>query len=151
MYKIPLIPDVQGCVYKLWYSERYIIVKAKTLLRSVQTIEVDLGYFFKGREKEKNLYHDFYIHIECSPDQDFKIEVILQSDNPYELLKAEYIALEQGYSDINCMNKIFEPYVPKATQKNGKKSWINRGYYLNFMQWKKRRLNQNKTELHQSA
>lgn len=140
MYKISIIPGVQGCVYKLWYADRYVVVKAKTLVRSVQTIEVDLGYFFTEREKEKNLYYDFYIHIEANPGHEFKIELILQSNNPFELLKAEFLALEHGYGDEKCMNKEFEPYIPKNTQRKGKKSWINRGYYLNFMNWKKKHL-----------
>src|SRR5690242_20472505 len=103
MNRIKLIPNVEGCVYRLWYADRFIIIKGKTLFRSIQTIEVDLDYFFKGTEKEKNLYHDFYIHIQANPFQQFNIELILQSNNPYELLKAEYLALEQGYGDLKCM------------------------------------------------
>ena len=70
----------------------------------------------------------------------------MKSNNPLELLKTEFFELSKAKYDPNCLNNDFDVYIPKFTQVNGKKSWINRGYYLNFMQWKKKQLNQSMIE-----
>lgn len=149
IFDIEIPEKIEGCVYKLWYADRYIILKCKTLARSVFGIKNDLHYFLRGTKggtKENDLYYDFYVHVQEFPFENFKIEIILASNNPLELLKTEQIELEKSYEDQKCLNKDFDAYVPKLTQVNGKKSWINRGYYLNFMQWKKKRASQKTTE-----
>lgn len=148
------IPEgVEGCIYKLWYAGKYVVIRCKTLRRSKQNLEIDIKYFFKNQHKnrpeerrEGNLYHDFYCHILENPDQNFTVEILLPSNNPLELLKAEYMELLKAKYDPRCLNNNFEPYIPKFTQVNGKKSWINRGYYLNYMNWKKKFSNPNMIE-----
>lgn len=119
------------------------------MFRSVQNLNTGLMYFFKNTKKGRNpndLYYNFYNHVADNPFNKFKIDLILVSDNPYELLKAEYLSLEAGIKENQCLNANKEPYVPQYTQVNGKKSWINRGFYLNFMDWKKtHEINRNKT------
>lgn len=146
-YKIQILPGIEGCVYKLWYANRYIIIKCKTLWRSAQNISSGLDYFLKGTpkgRKEEDYFHEFFCHVQMNPFQEFKIELLLSSNNPYQLLKAEHLALQKAKNDPQCLNQSFEVYIPKFTQVNGKGSWINRGYYLNFMIWKKK-ISQNKT------
>lgn len=148
-YEIELVPDIQGCVYKLWYAGRYVIVKCKTLWRSAQNISSGLNYFLKGTpkgRKEEDLYHEFFTYVQENPFQKFTIDIVLSSNNPLELLKSEFFELAKAKYDPRCLNNNFDVYIPKFTQVNGKKSWINRGYYLNFMQWKKKQLNQSTIE-----
>jgi hypothetical protein len=143
-YEIPKIPNVEGCVYKLWYAGKFVVIKCKTLTRSSTIIRESLRRFLantpKGRQ-EKDYFHDFFIHVNENPFNDFTIEVILSSNNPLELLKCEFFELAKAKYDPRCLNHDFDVYIPKFTQVNGKKSWINRGYYLNFMQWKRKQLN----------
>lgn len=138
-YQVTKFPSVEGCVYRLWYAEKYVVIKCKTIIRSVENINNDLKHFFqetpKGRKKD-NLYYKFYSHVAANPFQSFSIEIVLASNNPLELLKSEHTALQLGKTDEKCLNSTFEVYIPQFTQVNGKKSWINRGYYLNFMHWK---------------
>ncbi len=148
-YEIPLIPNVSGCVYKLWYYEKYVIVKCKTLARSVMIVKETFARFFKNTpkgRKETDYYHKLFVYVMDNPFNDFSIEIILQSDNPYELLKAEYLSLQAGKADEKCLNQEFDVYIPVFTQVNGKKSWINRGYYLNFMEWKRNYVNRSSIE-----
>lgn len=150
-YQITEIPVVEGCVFKLWYAEKYVVIKCHKIARAIENINNGLVHFFKNTPKGRNpndLYFLFYHHVSDNPFKNFKIEFILKSDNPYELLKSEQIALDAGKLDKNCLNRVFDAYVPQNTQVNGKKSWINRGYYLNFMEWKRNRptISQNKTE-----
>jgi hypothetical protein len=118
------------------------------MVRSIQNLNTGLLYFFKNTKKGRNpndMYFNFYSHVAENPFNSFKIELVLASDNPYELLKAEYLALIDGKDKNQCLNANKEPYIPEHTQVNGKKSWINRGYYLNFMDWKKtQEINRNK-------
>lgn len=142
MYKIDTIPEINGCVYKLWYADRYVIIKARTLARSLQIVENGLHRFLKdtpkGR-KQTDIYYQFNTHILNNPFQKFTIELVETSNNPLTLLKKEQLELNKSKTDSNCLNHSFDAYIPKFTQVNGnKKSWINRGYYLNFMQWKRK-------------
>lgn len=147
-YQVTIIPEVEGCVFKLWYVGKYVIVKCKTIKRAIENINTGLLYYFKNTPKGRNpddKYFRFYSHVAQNPFDSFTIDVIFASNNPYELLKSEQTALDAGATDENCLNKDFDAYVPQFTQVNGKKSWINRGYYLNFMEWKRNRIpNQNK-------
>lgn len=128
-------------MYKLLYAGKYIIVKGKTLARSVQIIEVGLTRFLKNTpkgRKETDYYHKFFTHILHNPFQKVELQIIFQSDNPLLLLKREQTELNLAKNDTNCLNQSFDAYIPQFTQVNGKKSWINRGYYLNFMDWKRK-------------
>jgi hypothetical protein len=109
--------------------------------RSVANIRTGLKYFLKNTpkgRKEEDYFHEFFLHVVDNPFEDFKIEVVLASNNPLQLLICEQKELNRAKYDPRCLNTDFDAYVPQFTQVNGKKSWINRGYYLNFMQWKKK-------------
>ena len=148
-----VIPDelkeVQGCVYKILYDGRYIIVMAKTLARSLTSIINDLNRFRKGvREgkSESNLYLRFYYYIILNPDGEFDIKMVLKSESEYELLKHCQIELAKGIDDERCLNSKHTPYINKNIQSNRKetkdgkpvrKGHVNRGVVLNFLRWKK--------------
>lgn len=142
-YEIQIVPNVEGCVYRLWYAGKYVIVKCKTLLRSVTIANETLQRFLKNTPKGRkpdDYFHNIFEHVLQNPFQDFTIDIIFTSNSPFELLKTEFLELAKAKSDPLCLNITFEPYIPKFTQVNGKKSWVNRGYYLNFMQWRKKQL-----------
>jgi len=144
------IPDISdSCVIKLWYAGKYVISKCRTLVRLKENIEGGVGRFLKNTPKgrrEDDLYYEMYCHVLENPEQDFYIEILCSSNNPLELLKAEHMALLIARSDPRCLNNDFQPYIPRFTQINGKKSWINRGYYLNYMSWKKKFANRQMLE-----
>lgn len=118
-------------------------------MRSVANVTTGLRRFLqrtpKGR-KQEDYFHDFFEYVQEFPFEDFRIEIILKSNNPLDLLKTEFIELNKAKTDSQCLNHSFEVYIPQYTQVNGKKSWINRGWYLNFMQWRKKQLSQSKIE-----
>lgn len=149
-YQINEIPDVKNhVVYKLWYHEKYVVIAAKTIQRSIQNLNIGLQYFFKNTPKGRNpndLYYKFYNHVADNPFDSFRVEILYETANPYKHLIAEQTLLWAAKNDENCLNKSFDAYIPQNTQVNGKKSWINRGFYLNFMMWKKKKelANQNK-------
>lgn len=144
-YDVNIPDNIESCVYKLWYSDKYIIEKCKNLPISVQKIVNGLNCFIKntphGRDR-KNLAYKFFNYIlwNQNEDIDLRIEVVFVSKNPYQLLIREQEELYNAKNDESCLNISFDAYIPIFTQVNGVGSWINRGYYLNFMQWKKKKL-----------
>jgi len=148
-YEVEDVPDIESCVYKLWYDNKYIIEKCKNLPISVSKLVKGLNCFIKntphGRDP-KNLAYDFFKYILWNEGKSLSIEVLFTSNNPYQLLKREQQELYASKNDENCLNKSFDAYIPIFTQVNGEKSWINRGYYLNFCIWRKKLLNQSKIE-----
>jgi hypothetical protein len=134
--KIDLIPDLEGCVYKLFWGEVYVIVKAKTFIRSKTIIESSLERFLE-KNKRDLMYHRFFSYIKDHPHMNFRVKILLKSDNPYRLLIKEQEELDKCHSDLNCFNNSFVAYVPKGIQ-GKRKAWINRGHYLNFMIWRKK-------------
>lgn len=152
-YQISDIPNLKGhVVYKLFYKNKYVVIAGKTIQRSIENINVGLKYFFLNTKKGRNpndRYYKFYCYVAENPFDLFRVEVISESDNPLSYLKSEHTQLQIAKEDQNCLNIVFEVYIPQFTQVNGKKSWINRGYYLNFRNWLL--ANQNKPVSNQSG
>jgi hypothetical protein len=146
--RMPELPDpMMGCIYKLYYGETYVVVKAKTYQRSKTIIEYALDRYLKAGKKDL-LYNRFFAYIQAyrkTYNHQLLVKVILKSNSPYQLLKKEQEELDKARYDLNCFNNSFDAYVPKGIQ-GRRKQWINRGHYLNFMMWKKRR----KSQLNQS-
>lgn len=140
-YQVTEIPDLTGhIVYKLFYQNKYVVVAGKTIQRSIENINTGLLYFFKNTPKGRNpndRYYKFYCYVADNPFGNFSIDIVYRTENPFEFLKSEHLALQEAKKNENCLNTSFEVYIPQFTQVNGKKSWINRGYYLNFMNWKR--------------
>lgn len=127
--------NIKGCVFKLYWGEKFVIIKCKTYARAKTIIEQSIVYHFKTGMNDK-LYNNFFDYIDSNSDHQFVVEIIYQNDNPYQLLVAEQQELNKSKADPNCMNVNTEAYIPKRIQGN-RKAWINRGHYLNFKNWRK--------------
>lgn len=136
-----LIPVTKNhVIYKIWYADKYVTVAGKTFVRSIENINVSLHRFFKDTPSGRNpndVYYNFYCHVDDNPFQQFRIEILLDTENVYEYLKSWHLELLKGQGDTQCLNLYFEPYIPKSTQRK-KGSWLNRGSYLNYMKWKQK-------------
>lgn len=144
---IPIdVVDILGCVYKVHYGTKYIVVMGKSMYRSVDSINQDIERYHKGINEnfnKNNLYSKFYQYMVANPKLRISIEMIVSTDNAYLLLKNCQIELDKGLLDPNCLNSKFTPYINKDLQRPANKRkthwWINRGSYLNFCAWKKKR------------
>jgi len=140
-YQISEKPKVTGfVVYKIKYAGKYVIIGGKEIVRSISNINISLHRFFKDTPSGRNpndLYYNFYCHVDDFPMQEFKIEILSDTENPYTHLKNWFLELRKSKGDHKCLNLYFEPYIPKDTQKK-KQSWLNRGAYLNYMKWKQK-------------
>lgn len=146
-----LIPDeyfeVESTVYKLYYGDRYIIVKGKTLTGSIYLIERGYAAFIsagggsgnksggqgqKEGDGKNTFYFKFYSYIHDNPKLQFNVQVLLESNNPYELLKLEELQLRASIRDKKCLNNNVTAYIPKYNKKSTMYGWINKGSVLAF-------------------
>lgn len=135
----PIIPyrNVNGCVFRLYWGAKFIIVKCKTFARAKTLIETSLHYHFKTGMHD-HLYENFFDYINSNPEHHFRVEILYENDNPYLLLIFEQQELDKCKQNPDCMNIYFDAYIPKLIQ-GKRKAWINRGHYLNFRMWLKKR------------
>jgi hypothetical protein len=157
-FNIDNIPiDILACVYRLWYGDKYVIVKGKNLAGSVFLIQKGLAYFIAGGGKaseqsaagvkgeghkegqgKNTFYFQFYTHVKTNPSLNWQVEVIIESDNGYQLLKGEQIELAAAIADKRCLNSNVEAYIPKFRAKSSMYGdWIKPAHVLCFKKFLK--------------
>lgn len=149
--------DIDACVYRLWYGDMYVIVKGKNLAGSVFLIQKGLAYFLAGGGRVGNqtpsgkageghregqgkntFYFQFYSHVKANPSLEWKVEVVFESDNGYQLLKREQIELAAAITDKRCLNSNVEAYIPKFRAKTFMYGdWIKPAHVLCFKKFLK--------------
>jgi hypothetical protein len=139
-YSIPRLYGIGNCLYKLSFNDRYVIVKAKDHQKSIEGIQKSLNQFMRNSELQRkpgNLYYHFFTYIEKQKEGLFQVEILLESTNAYELLKAEQTALKGAGKDKKCLNNNTEAYVPDYNEITGMYGWIQKTAVLNFRKWLK--------------
>lgn len=144
--------EVESCIYRLSYGDRFVIVKGKTLTGSIYLIERGYRAFLtsgggtgrqRGGEGQNEwdgvnaYYFKLYKYIHDHPNQNFKVEVLLESNNHYQLLKAEEDELQKELSNPKCFNSNVSAYIPVYRKKSGMYGWINKGSVLAFKRYLK--------------
>ncbi len=142
----PLI-DVQFCVFKLYYNEKYVVLMGKSLFRQVEIIRDNLAYYFGRRKgslqsskKPDDFCEKFYEYVYDHPGGTFRIELVIcgVSRSPYILLQQNQIELDRR--DLNCLNTNDVPELSKYIQmpalyRTGRykdyKHWINSKWQWN--------------------
>lgn len=139
------LKEVKGCVFKLYYGNRYIISFSNYLEWSLISIQTDINRYLKGTNLErskKGLYFDLCDYVKSNSHMEFRVEVVAETDKGYQLLKICQQELDKAQYDSYCLNSSFEPYISKDIQRpanSRKRIWfINRGSYLNYLRWKKK-------------
>jgi hypothetical protein len=125
------IDDNYSC-FKLFVGRKYYIVKTK----SIQWIERHLNTLLKAYNSNgmdaKDLYFPIVKQIHNTGYYDVQIEFIMQSDNPYEVIKAEFLELQDHVGKSLCLNKNKEPYMPKYNTVTKMHGWLTVNQYLNY-------------------
>lgn len=132
--------DVDGCIARVSYNGKYIIVKCKEMFRSLKNIENAVNAFMRGGlNKPEGLYYHLLNYVKENPGHKFSAKAILVTDNAYELLKREQEELDAGRSNPDFLNNQVEAYIPQYNEDSGHYGWIDRGAVLNFRKWQKAR------------
>ena len=141
---------IGSCVFKFYYGDKYVIGMGNYLKGALDMIIGDIGRRFRGKKSasgESRLFLIFSDYVNNNPGQEFKVEIIFQSNSAYKILKRCQEELDDAIIDPNCLNSFFHPFVSKRVQtpklywdemmlrKKDLKYWINRGHYLNYRKW----------------
>jgi len=145
------LKEVKGCVFKLYYGNHYIVLMCNLLVRQIESIAGDINRFenkVKSSMSAERLYWNFCWYISNHPNEEFKIDILLQSESPYQLLKRCQIEIDESLADELCLNNNIIPFLSRRIQTpkyfwdkvvpkiyGEYKYWINRGHYLNFRKW----------------
>lgn len=145
IYSLPKLHGIGSCVYKLSFNGKYLIIKAKDHLASIEVIQKSLNQFMRNSEfqrKPDNLYFHFFSYVEKMKEGEFTTEILIETDNQYDLLKAEQMELDKGLKDKLCLNNATQAYIPIYNEETGHYGWITKGAVLNFKKWLKNRKKQ---------
>lgn len=142
-YQLPRCYEIsKPCVYKLSFEGKYVIIKAKDHITSINTVQKSLNQFLKGSEFQRlptGLYFHFFGYVEKKKKGVFSVECVLESDSAYQLLKAEQEALDKSRVDKNCLNNATQAYIPLYNEETGLYGWIKKHEFLAFKKWLKNR------------
>lgn len=128
---------VLPAVYKLWYGQKYIIVKGKTIGGSLFLIERGFSWFNKKMDNNGILYRHFYSYIKSKPSLSFELEIILKSADALCILKKEQDELDKARYDRYCLNNQIEAYLPQYNEATGMYGWIEKSAILSFQKYLK--------------
>lgn len=127
-------------VVKVFYGNKYVIVKCKTQSGSLKSIENSLNAYLRGGKLTiENLYYHLFVFVKENPDHQFKVTTIVESSNGFELLKIEQEALDAARLDKNCLNNQVEAYIPEYDYDEKKFGWLNQNAVLNYRKWMRRK------------
>ena len=115
---------------RLTAGRKFMIVRSKSLVwLQMHLNDVLKSYNMNG---VADMYLPLVKHIHNTGYYDVQVDIICQSENPYEVIKAEFLALKEDVGKTNCLNKEAEPYSPKFNKKTGMFGWLTVNQYLNF-------------------
>ena len=128
------VPEMQSegglpAVYKLYYDNIYIINKGKTLSGSLFLLQRGLGYYLayehnKESVMDKDYWFKFYDFVRRNPGRQFRVEIVMQSNDALEILKSEQATLDGCLKDKKCFNGNIKSYIPTLNAKTGMHGWI---------------------------
>jgi hypothetical protein len=107
-------------VFKCWFGKKFFIWKGKSLLQAVNVISIELDQRIRLGLKPNDPFEKVVKHILKSRVTYFEVEAVVQTDNPAELLIAEYDLLKQNMANPDCLNVEWFPIIPKWIQESAK-------------------------------
>jgi len=123
--------DVYSC-FKIYMGRKFFIAKTKTCLWLPNHLNKMLKQYNISGLNVNDIYFPIVKHIHNTGYYECPIQFICQSDNPYEVIKAEFLALQENKDNTLCINRNDAPYVPKFNSKTGMFGWLTRNQFLNY-------------------
>lgn len=144
------------CVYKIYYGQKYLIIKGKSLAGSIHLL-IGNGYkqYVNSLKKQSSSVHkrlnkhvewlgvntyyiQFYKWVN-STQNSFEIDIIIEDENGYNLLKQEQLALDACLSDKNCLNNNITSYIPKFRRETNSYGWLSKKDVASFRRFLSKR------------
>ncbi len=127
--------EMQYTCAKLTIGRKYYIAKSKSLI----WLEMHLNDVLKSYNMNgiADMYLPIVQHVHNTGYYEIQVDIICQDENPYKVIKAEFLALKEAVGNPLCMNKSTEPYTPKFNSKTGMFGWLTVNQFLNFKKFVK--------------
>lgn len=115
---------------KLIIGRKYCIVKTKSLV----WLEMHLNDVLKSYNMNgvADMYLPIVKHVHDTGYYEIKVDIVCQDENPYNVIKAEFLALKEHVGNTLCINKENKPYMPKYNSKTKMYGWLTINQFLNF-------------------
>lgn len=128
------------CVVRFIAGNRHMVVKCKNLKTTTTIInKMIVAHKRNSSLKEDNLYYHFIKYVIRQKIEVVEVELLIHTDNCYELLVCEQENIDKYCHDKNFVNNTFDAYIPDFNEDKGMYGWIPRQAVLNFQRWKKNR------------
>lgn len=128
--------SVGSCVLKLMYDNKFVIVKCKNMVTTLKGIENGLSAFIRGgTNNPEGFYFHLYNYVKANPDHKFSYEILLESDNGYELLKVEHTAIRKNIKNPDFLGNITCAHIAPYSEETQMYGWIKPIDILNFRKW----------------
>jgi hypothetical protein len=115
---------------KLTVGRKYMITRTKSLIwLQMHLNDVLKAYNMNGTT---DMYLPIVKHIHETGFYEVKVDIICQDQNPYNVIKAEFLALKENVGKPLCLNKTTDPYTPKFNSKTQMFGWLTVNQFLNF-------------------
>lgn len=102
-----------GSIIKLHFGKKYFILKTKALQQAVNRVAVELDQRMRLGLKPGDIYEKVVKHIHAGRVTMMRVEALLLSDDPAQLLITEHKLLKEAAKDDLCLNTTFFPMIPK--------------------------------------
>lgn len=115
---------------KLTVGRKYMIVRTKSLI----WLEMHLNDVLKAYNMNgtSDMYLPIVKHVHDTGYYEVFVDIICQDENPYNVIKVEFLALKEHVGKPLCVNKTIEPYSPKFNKKTKMFGWLTVNQFLNF-------------------
>lgn len=128
--EVPL-DDHYSC-FKIYIGRKFYIAKTKTCLWLPLHLNKMLKQYNMNGTNSQDIYFPIVKHIHNTGYYECQIAFICQSTNPYEVIKAEFLALQEHKDNSLCINRNDKPYVPKFNPKTNMFGWLTKNQFLNY-------------------
>jgi hypothetical protein len=99
---------------KLTIGRKFYIVKSKSLI----WLQMHLNDVLKSYNTNgvADMYLPIVKHVHETGYYEIQVNIICQDENPYKVIKSEFMTLKNNVGKPLCLNKSVEPYTPKFSK-----------------------------------
>jgi hypothetical protein len=130
--KLPKVIPNTVCVFKILIGEHFYIGKSSNLNFVKSEIQNTYGKYLRNGISESNMFYPVVKKAHKNPTLPILIEVLLASDNGYEILKVELELLSKEFGKPLCLNMNNIPHIPKTAVAAKGSNWLTMNQSLNF-------------------
>lgn len=129
------------CLLKITAGVKYIFIKTKSVSWLFNELNLLQNKYVRQGVNPNNIYLPLIEYMHHRKINEVKVDVLVHSENGYEILKEELKQLREHYGAERCLNVNSEPVIPqwKPATKDRKAqfNWLTQNQFLNYKKLQK--------------